>query len=334
MDWNTGYSALFYVSRVDRNSWRSMERYEITKGSISRQDDDLRQSADIKFHNEFNQSGQWLRIHAIVKQGSTSETHPLFTGIATSPSRDIDGYRSTYNAELYSVLFPADKSLLPIGWYAAAGSNGATLIRSLLEVTPAPVVCADNSPVLSQSIIAEKNETRLSMVEKVLEAIGWRMYIEGDGTIHAAPFSTEAVAVYDPIINDSIQPQIKEDNDKFDCPNVYRAISDDVSAIARDDDPESEFSTVSRGMEIWEQDTSCKLNDGESLASYAVRMLKELQKYSVNVSYDRRFNPDVNVSDIVNLNYPAQGVVGLYRVTKQTINLEHNIHTSEEVIKA
>ena len=263
----------------------------------------------------------------------STPTNDRILGYANTLSK-INKFHTRYNAEVYSVLCPADKRMLPIGWYAAAGSNGATLIRSLLEVTPAPVVCADNSPVLSQSIIAEKNETRLSMVEKVLEAIGWRMYIEGDGTIHVAPFSAEAVAVYDPIINDSIEPQIKEDNDKFDCPNVYRAISDDVSAIARDDDPESEFSTVSRGMEIWEQDTSCKLNDGESLASYAVRMLKELQKYSVNVSYDRRFNPDVNVSDIVNLNYPAQGVVGLYRVTKQTINLEHNIHTSEEVIKA
>ena len=334
MEWNRGYSALFYISRVDRDSWRSVGRYEFTEGSVTRQNKDLRQSADLKFHNEFTHSGQWLRIHAIVKQGDTSETVSLFTGIATSPSRDIDGYRSTYNAELYSVLFPADKNLLPIGWYVPTGSNGAIVIRELLDVTPAPVVLGQGISTLSQSIIAEKNETRLSMIEKILEAINWRLYIDGDGTIHVEPKAQDAVITYDPVINDSIEPKITEESDRFDCPNVYRAISDDISAVARDDDPESELSTVSRGMEIWEQDTSCKLNDGESLASYAMRMLKERQNASVNVSYDRRFNPDVNVTDIVNLNYPAQGIVGLYTVDKQTIELGHNIRTSEEVIRA
>ena len=51
----------------------------------------------------------------------------------------------------------------------------------------------------------------------------------------------------------------------------------------------------------------------------------------MKAEYDRRFNPDVLVGDLINLHYPAQFLEGVFRVTSQTIELSHNAKTSEVV---
>lgn len=333
MDWNKGYTASYFVRRLDPRTWRELERYEITGGSVARTQTDLRQSADLDFHGKFSLSDKWIRVSMAVRQGHSSQTIPLFTGIVSTSGRDINGTMVDHEAEAYSVLYPVDKSLLPLGWYAGNGANGALLVKSLLSVTPAPVVIHGTSPSLAQAIVAEQDETRLTMADKVLTAIGWRLYIDGEGTIHLAPKATEPSAYFSAMGRDVIEPKISEDFDWFEIPNVFRAISDDMTATARDDAVGSPLSTVNRGMEIWEQETSCDLNSGESIAEYALRRLKELQQFSRSYSYDRRFDPNVNVSDLVNLNYPVQGITGNYMVRKQTIKLDKGGKTSEEVVE-
>ena len=332
MDWRKGYTAEYYAEYVDPDTWRGIGRFEITSGKVVRKDSGLLQSADIGCTKVVGDD-LWIRLWMNAKQDGDTAHVALFTGLSSYPSDNIDGYHMTYDAQLYSVLRPADKYLLPLGWFAPKGMKGTDLIKELLSVGPAPIVIEEDSPILSQNIIAEKNETGLTMTEKILEAIGWRMMIDGMGVIHILSPAKTHVAVYDPIDNDAIEPVIKRDRDSFDCPNVIRCIKGDDSAIARDDDPDSPLSTVRRGYEIWAQETDCKLNDNESLGGYAIRRLKELQAYSVNVSYDRRFNPDINVTDIVSMNYPRQNIVGLYRVTSQNITLGYGGKTSEEVIK-
>ena len=128
-----------------------------------------------------------------------------------------------------------------------------------------------------------------------------------------------------------IEPSIAVEYDWYSCPNVFRAVQDDLSAVARDDDPDSPLSTVSRGREIWAEETSCDFNTGESIAEYAVRRLKELQSIAVTASYERRYHPDVLAGDVIRLRYPAQGLDGLYKVTSQSIELGYGAKTSEEV---
>ena len=121
--------------------------------------------------------------------------------------------------------------------------------------------------------------------------------------------------------------------DWYACPNVFRAVVDEVSAVARDDSPDSPLSTVSRGREIWMEDTSCDLAEGESIADYSVRRLKEEQRVVTSISYDRRYNPDIRPSDLVNMNYPEQKIVGTYRVESHSVELTHGARTSEEAVK-
>ena len=170
------------------------------------------------------------------------------------------------------------------------------------------------------------------MADRVLDAIGWRLRIDGDGTIRIMPAATDPVARLDPISNDLLEPKIKITADWYNCPNVFQAVAGDVTGVARDDDPDSPLSTVSRGREVWKKE-SCTLSAGESVAEYARRRLKELQRVRQTVSYTRRYLPYVMPGDIVGLNYPEQQLTGNYGVQSQSITLGYGARTAEQIYK-
>jgi len=332
MNWNKGFSAEYYASVVDPATWRDIERFEIIDGDINRKSSDLMESASISVMN-YNRGEIWVRIWLDVRQAGASERVALFTGLTSCPKDDIDGYRISNKVDLYSVLKVADDVLLERGWYCPAGFNVGHMVQRLLSVTPAPCVIDGETPALQNAIIAESGESNLSMAWKLIKAVNWRIRIDGDGTIHVCPQATEVSARYDALDNDAIEPKMSREYDWYSCPNVFRAVVDEVSAVARDDSPDSPLSTVNRGREIWMEDTSCDLAEGESIADYAVRRLKEEQRIVTSISYDRRYNPDIRPSDLVNMNYPEQKIVGTYRVESHSVELTHGARTSEEAVK-
>lgn len=331
MNWDIGFKTSYHVRIVDPVTWVDAERLEILDGSVSRTDTGLRQSAEIKCADYTHGSDKWIRIWMDVEQQGTSEPIALFTGLTSAPERQIKGKDTESTVSCYSVLKPAKDVYLPRGWYAAKGFVGTEIINTLLKVCPAPVKVADGSPRLKQHIIAEDGETHLSMVEKILDAIGWRIRIDGDGTINVIPKATTETVTFDAMTHDLIEPEVSIKFDWFDCPNVFRAATDTESVTVYDNDPESILSTVSRGREVWSEETSVKLSDGESLAMYAKRKLKELQSKVTVLTYNRAFHPLVMPSDMIRLHYPAYGLVGIYYVTSQKISLDASGTTSEEV---
>ena len=331
MNWAQGYTAEYYATRVDPDTWRDIERIEITGGSVKRETTGLRNSAQINCDRYPQGIEQWVRIYMDCEQGGSNEHVALFTGLATSPQKDMDGIVETSAVECYSVLKPASDVYLLRGWYAPAGASGAAVIRDLLASLPAPVEIADNAPQLSAPIIAEDAETKLTMTEKILTAIDWQIVILGDGTISVEPKSDEAVASFDPLEFDVLETEIHVTADWFDAPNVYMAIDNDLVAIARDDSIDSPLSTVNRGREVWQQDNASNLADNQTIEQYAAMMLKQAQTVKQTVSYNRRFMPEVVPGDVVRMRYPEQNVNGLYRVQSQSITLGYSATTNEEI---
>ena len=330
MNWIKGFSAAYYMTIIDKDSWEDIERIEITSASVSISDSDLVESADVGSIN-WTRGEQWIRLWLDARQdGSNAEHVAMFTGIATSPTTSINGILKTNRLECYSVLKPADEVLLPRGWYAPRGGNGARIIKELLSVTPAPVVIDDGefSP-LSQNIIAENNESKLTMCTKVLKAINGRFRIEGDGTIHISPKADSIIASFDPLENDAVQTELEVSYDLYNCPNVFMAIKDDASETAKDEDIDSPVSIPNRGREVWMAEDSCNLNDGETLLQYAKRRLKEEQTVALSVSYNRRYNPTIKVGDYIRLHYPKQGVDGMFEIKSQSFELNYGATVSE-----
>ena len=333
MEFAKGYTSSYYGYYVDTATWRDVERFEITGGSITREPQDLRESAQIERHDWTEERERYIRIYLDATQGSETAHLPLFTGLVTSPQQNIQGLRvKDRSAQCYSVLKPAQDVLLDRGWYAPVEIEGAALIKQLFADLPAPVVVAENSPSLEEAIIAEDNESRLSMADKILTAINWRLKLGGGGTIYVLPKATEPAAILSATLNDIIETEMEISRDWYGAPNVFRAVSNDLSAVARDDSEKSELSTVNRGREIWKEETNCALSAGESIADYAIRRLREEQKIQTSVSYNRRFLPDVVPSDLLTLHYPEIGLQGTYQITSQTIDLTYGGRTQEEVV--
>lgn len=335
MDWNSGFSAIYELRKVDPVTWFDTGSFDFTGGSIRRSDDDLQESATLQMKE--NPGECWLRVYlkAIQEQGGARV--PVFTGLASTPKRDLDGRRVSYEAACYSVLKPVDDVLAPYGYYVPAGAAGAEVAADLLRAGPAPVTAAEDSPALLEPIVAEEFDTNLSLTRRIMAAIGWRIRIKGDGSISLEPQAEKESILLDTMDHDSMELQITDTQDWYCVPNCYRVSSGSQYAVARDDDPDSPLSTASRKTarggtgEIWESEGSVTLNDGESLAEYAVRKLKEAQAPARIVTYTRRFQPDVTVGDMVRLRLPGHGIDGLFRISRQTITLTHGARTNEEV---
>lgn len=336
MDYSKGYTSSFYMTLLDPVTWTDTGRIELVSGSISRSETDLRQSASLSLL-EWGLSGdRWIRIYMVSERNGDQDRIPIFTGMATSPSTHYNNGVSTVDLQAYSVLKPAQDVYLQHGWYARKNVRCEKLIRELLSGINAPIIfnSTNEDNYLTDDIIAEDNETELSMIEKILKAVNWVMFIRGDGTIvfennhDSYSDSSLPVATFSPY-NDVIETSFTLDHDWFDCPNVFRATLNEMTAVARDEDPDSPLSVQNRGREIWASEDNVDLLDDVTIAEYARWKLVELQERSETVSYNRRFVPDLNVTNKVRLAY--QQVSGDFIVESQTMTLGHALVTQEKI---
>lgn len=338
MDWDKGYSAGYHATYVDPYTWSDLDKVEISEGSINRNDEGLRESATIKCKQNFSDVETWIRVYMDINQNGEKSHIPLFTGLATSPSLEFNGNIQSNNYECYSVLKPVEDMALLHGWFASPGSSGAEVVKDLLKATSAPVDVeteydqTKQSPIMQNYIIAEDGETNLTMIDKILQAIGWRLRINGDGSIRIQPAANSSVYRFEPLGFDVIEPSVKISADWFSAPNVFCAISDGLTAIAKDENPDSPLSIQSRKREVWITETNCDLSDNETIEAYAGRRLKEEQQVMKTASYSRRYVPDIIPGDIITLSYPKQNMDGLFYVSSQSIDLGYSAKTSEEVM--
>lgn len=340
MDFSKGYSASFFGAYYNPVTEFEEGTFDIISGSINREESDLRQSANLVLKDYEGLNDQWIRIYMDAKQGSDSERVCLFTGLASCPSQSYTKGVLTTNVQCYSVLKAVSDIQLPIGWYAPAFANGALQIKNLLDGIPFPVYISDEVSTLKNAIVAEDGETKLSMIDAILYSMvsengktnkKWKLQIDGNGSVHLSPYSDEPVTIFSPTMDDVIESSFSVDRDWFECPNVFRVVDGDVMAIARDDEEDSELSTVSRGREIWMTESSADVAEGESIGEYAKRRLLEEQSRSEKYSYSRRFLPTVNQGDLVRVMYPE--IDGDFYVESQTINLGINVQTNETIYR-
>lgn len=331
MNWNKGFSALYELKKVDPVSWLDAGSFDFISGTVTRNNEGMMQSADLKMTE--NPGECWVRIYLKANQEGGGARVALFTGLTSTPTRNLDGIRVTYPVEVYSVLKPAADVLVPKGFYAPAGADGAQLVRELLSVGAAPVEVEEDSPTLVDAIVAEDKDSRLDLAWMILNAIGWRMRITGDGVVHVCSAAGETSAVFDAMENDVVERNIADSQDWFSVPNCIRVISGDKSTEYKDAEAVEERRLNRGGSgEIWLSDTSPTLGSNESIAEYAMRQLDEAQAPSRTVSYTRRFQPDVYPTDLVQIRLPGVDIDGTFKVTNQNIELGYGARTSEDAV--
>lgn len=328
MKWNNGFTYKIYGKVIDPNSWADRAKFDITDGIISKTNKELRESANISVVNYRAVGEVWIRIYMDISQDSESYHVPLFTGIATSPSQEVNGKVTTTKMECYSALKPLEDIVLTRGWYASAYRKTSRILDELFQYTPAPVEYADDLPMLQKHLISEDNESCLSMLDKLVEALGLSVRMSGDGSIRVEKLDYTPRAVFSPTDFDIIEPQLTVKNDWYECPNVVMAISDELTAIAKDNNDDSSLSIPNRGREIWYVEDNVDLGKDETLAEYARRVLQKKQMAVETLSYRRRFVPDLQIGDCIRIRYPQ--FAGIYRIATQRFDMDGSVNEEVE----
>lgn len=329
MDYSKGYTASFYAAYVDPGTWQDGERFELVSGSINRNAEGLRQSAELTVREYSQTTDRWIRVFMDCDQEGDRAHVPLMTGIASTPGEEHGDAATEVSLKVYSPLKAAEDIKLELGAYIPAGTNGAEAVRRLLSAQPAPVRINGEAPALDEAVIAEQNEDCVTMSDRILEAIGWQLQIDGDGTIILSEkeANPRPKLKMSPDENDIIEPGFSKERDWFNCPNVLYVSSGSQTYRATDEDPESPLSIQARGREVIQIEDNVTLAGGEGIIQYGRRRLKELQQVTETAAYTRRFIPDINVGDAVLIDYPD--LQGTYIIETQSISLTTNGQTQE-----
>ena len=238
VDFSRGISATYYATRVNPQTWSDAGEISIISGEVTKNaSSSIVVSADISVNEEMG-AEDWIRVYMIAEQNGSKERVPIFTGIVSSPSRDINGNTETRKLDCYSVLKVASDILLPLGWFAPARTSGGELIRILLSDLPCPVELDDGSPNIISSFVAGNNDSKLTVAQEIAEAINWQIKVNGDGSVRICPKPLTIAGTFDNIENDIIEMDVTDSRDIFSVPNVLRVTLQGSAATARDDDPD------------------------------------------------------------------------------------------------
>lgn len=327
MDFSRGYTSAFRVVGLD-SSWSetgpigSVTSISITRDASS--EAPLLDSADLDLDAPATEEG-YVRVYMDATQDSSTTSFPLGTFLLESSGGESGAGSEWSTAELWSVLKPADERILPVGWYAHKGTVAANKAASLLRACiDAPVEVDDGSPSLADHYVSDGSKTYLAAAWELLPE-GWTIATDGYGNVRVMETEHIPFTVHE----SEIIGTVKESWDLAGIPNSI-TVTDDAGNeyTAVNDDRNSPTSTVARGRVI-DGDGSGARNSGESLRSFARRLLSEQSKVTRTCTYDREFRSDVKVGDMVTV----PGKEGAWRVTGQSLTCGCGVTVSETVVR-
>lgn len=201
----------------------------------------------------------------------------------------------------------------------------------------------DRSPTLQHDFVANTDDTWLSFVIDLIANAKYELGLGELGDVLFLPkqdlASLQPVWTYNDGNSSILYPELSMDHDLYGIPNVVEVIysygSDYKQAVAKNEDPNSPISTVSRGREIVHRVTDPSLAGyvtQDQIQDYAERLLKELSTIEYKVSYTHAYCP-VRVGDCVRLNYKKAGIMGIKaKVISQNISCEPGCPVSEKAV--
>lgn len=351
-DWSKPFRASYRYMRVSRASGMEVARLSNIEsgGSITRNSDtDTFESASLPFVGSLDIGSDLLRIYldaSFYSGGEASEC--LGTFLVNVPSRSIKGGVSSATASLDGRLQElADEDFDE----AVTIEAGADPVAAAAEI-----VRGCGLEAIAETCAYRLSEPRtygLGDDDKVLAAVNDLMGIAGFSSVKTDPYGRVLMRRYvEPSkrarawsfaegVDATFIDEATDERDVSGVANVVRAIysTEDktVVGIAVDDDPASEFSTVSIGRrkvarypytELPEGDTD---DDMQAAAdAEAARLLATQQSVVHRVSMKHAYAP-VFCDDVVGFIYGSAGVSGDFAIRKQDVELGAGCMTSEEM---
>ncbi len=339
IDWTRGYSARWAAYAVNVPTWADGEALSgVVSASVERDvssEAALVESGTIELDAPVGEGfgERYVRLAMVAEQGGETERVDVCTLLCSCSSGDVDKGVDRLSLDGRSVLWPASRKVLPRGEYVPRGYDCVAWCREMLEGCLAAPVVAEGSFTLTEHYVIDLGSSVLDAVWLVLDAGGWCLQIDGDGTVHVRPRPTEPALVLDDVGARLIVPGVHHELDWSEVPNRYWATDGSNAAVAVNRDPASPTSTVSRGYESDAYDSSPMLVDGEDLQGYAERMLEERSTVHDVRSYVREWWPGVTCYSVVRGTLPSIALDGDLVVERQSLECGHGIKVSEQAYR-
>ena len=292
----------------------------------------------------------YIRIYMVTNQNGVEEKFPLGTFLIQTPSSTFDGLIRNVSVDGYTPLIELKENSPPIGYYIPAKEeNGVptnvtdAAYRLTKENMRGQVVCPSSNIELSYDFIADTDDTWLSYLSDLLQNAKFKYDLDEMGRTIFVPEqdvnALQPVWEYTDDNSSILYPEISMSHDMYGIPNVveviYRDAKNNLTGIARNDDPDSPTSTVKRGREIVVRITDPELPGvptQEQIDEYAKQMLQAYSEIEYSVAYTHAYCP-VRVGDCVRLNYSRAGLNNVKaKVISQSISCTPEAPVSEVAV--
>lgn len=349
--WNERITSTSYrFMRVSRDTGYEVERIPMKSGgTITRNDDTrIKESAEAVITTDYDFGPDLVRVYleAAWADGTTTDV-VLGTFLPVVPSRSITAGSSQYSVKMYGRL----QELLDDSYSApvtvASGSNAVSVARGVCEQSGLTVI-SDDSDYVTTNVRAygiganqnnsEVGDTKLDMVNDLLDLAGFRAaYTDPMGRVRFTKYRDLSQIgsswEFHEGTNAKFEAAMDEEFDYTNAANhvVVRYGSVDTGGVvvgeAYDTDPNSDFSTVSRGRVITRSYTYNELPPGNSNSerqtyanARAQSLLSTAQSVIRRVTFTHAYAP-VTVNDAILIDYPSGDVNGKFQIRTQTLRL-------------
>lgn len=332
MDWRRGYGSEIVVYHVNPMTWADGDPVDgVASVDVSSESKGLVQSGSIKMDVErgvtFDEG--YYRAVMYATQDGVRERVPIATMLCNAASSDDTHAMSSISVTARSVLYPASSNKLESGSYAPAGVDGIQFVADMLRRCINAPVETVGSFTLVDPVVFNLGSSVLDACWMVLDAGEATITIDGSGTVTVMTLPTEPALLLDDASTSLLHNQVTSDTDTSDVCNRFIAYQDGETAIATDTDPNSPTSYPNRGYWVDQFDSAPKRINGETLDSYARRMLALSMASDVTRTYKREYWPTVTPSALVRASVASVGLVGDMRVERQKLSYKHGIIVEE-----
>ena len=336
IDWRKSYSVIWRVFKVNEQTWADSEliggidSIQITRSCSG--DAPMLESGTMTLTGGFERG--YYRIVAHATQDVETERVDVATLLceSTKATRNYGTVQPSVNCN--SVLYPAYTQRILDGEYIAKGADVAQYVAELLRGCIKAPVEVEGGFAITEFYWFDFGIRILEAAWQALDLGGYVMQVDGRGVVHIRKKPTAPALDLDGANITLLQPSVVNEFNTSNVPNRYIAKSDDVIAIAVNDSPDSDVSTVNRGYVYDQIDDAPAPVDSETLPEYAVRRLHEMSTSTAETrNYTREYWPDVYPFDVVAGTLDSIGIDGNMRVVNQTLKCANGITVREQVAR-
>lgn len=350
-----GFVTSVRIMRVDRASGAETGRVDgvLRGGSITRnQDTDVTESATLDFEGPSDSPTDLLRVWADLDyEDGTRESISLGTFLPDGPKREVTGGDADSRPlNLYGRLreLSDDQFAYPVS--LQPGENpldfiDETIREAGLETAAHPATDYRMGTTWTFGMDDSAQKNKLNAVNELLDLMGWNSArTDPMGRVLLTPYTQLKDRAPSWTFTEGADARfvrsMTDERDWFDTANqvivIYSDQERDIRGLAVDDDPASEFSTVTRGRVVSKTYTYSDIPDGMSETdaqamadAKAAELLATAQSVIRRVTFTHIYAP-VTIGDVVTLDYPAGGIRGDLAVRTQKIDLTAGLPVETE----